>query len=666
MTQPLPDARPAATPPDAGTPTRVWLVATLTVAALEMIRASGPLLDRAFATSTLAAALAAAGTYAAAGLVVGLLLLATGRRTGVPSPATVLLGAGVLAVFRLLAQAVAGDALFWVGLVTVALAVGAVTSAVAFVAGRPAGGRQAATGLLLGCGLSVGLQMTLGTWDAVWRDGWSGWLVAAVVAVAPLLTARSLSRGHGGAEPATGRPRRIWALGPFLAIAAMILANPAFAASQTGIALGIAGLVLVLAHTVGVWLLLRPETWPGTVRVAAAVLVVVGTAGTMWFTGALALVSLVVLTVAVGIVVTGTLTMHGPAPRGVLRSMGSTALAGLGIVLPLLLYMLDYDVPLPVDNAWVLVIAALVLALTGLRRRAPLPSPTSAASATSATSPASATERIPARVNTVRLLLGPAVLLALVGIVPNGTSTTGPYVPARAAGDTLTVVTWNLHYGVSPLTAVDLEGIARTISEQHADVVTLQEVERGWIFGGGADVATWLAHRLGMTVRFAPAADRQFGNAVLSRSALADTAIHPLPYGAGPQERSALSTTVVTRSGTAVRVTSVHLQHREENTPTRLDQLSTLLADEPVTGPSLLAGDLNAEPGWPEITLLEDAGWVSAVDTAGDPDALTSPSTAPDARIDWIFGQQLTFSDTEVLTTPRESDHLPVVTHATP
>nr|WP_225224991.1 endonuclease/exonuclease/phosphatase family protein [Cellulomonas sp. JH27-2] len=262
--------------------------------------------------------------------------------------------------------------------------------------------------------------------------------------------------------------------------------------------------------------------------------------------------------------------------------------------------------------------------------------------------------------------MAPALVLALAALVPVGVSTTGPDVPARAPSDTPTILTWNLHYGVSPGTAVDLEGIARTIAAQHPDVVTLQEVERGWIFGGGTDMATWLANRLGMTMRFAPAADRQFGNVILSRSALAHVVVHPLPYGAGPQNRSALSATMVTRDGSALRVTSVHLQHRQENTPTRLDQLDTLLADEPVDGPSLVAGDLNAEPGWPEIDLLEGAGWVSAVDSAGDPDALTSPSDDPNARIDWIFGQQVTFDQMEVLTTPRQSDHLPVVARATP
>ena len=113
-------------------------------------------------------------------------------------------------------------------------------------------------------------------------------------------------------------------------------------------------------------------------------------------------------------------------------------------------------------------------------------------------------------------------------------------------------------------------------------------------------------------------------------------------------------------------MTSVHLQHRESNTATRLDQLAALAAAEPVTPPALLAGDLNATPGSPEITVLTDAGWVSAIDVAGDPDALTSPSTDPTDRIDWIFGQGVTFESAEVLTGRTESDHLPVVTRFTP
>jgi endonuclease/exonuclease/phosphatase family metal-dependent hydrolase len=111
-----------------------------------------------------------------------------------------------------------------------------------------------------------------------------------------------------------------------------------------------------------------------------------------------------------------------------------------------------------------------------------------------------------------------------------------------------------------------------------------------------------------------------------------------------------------------VRVTSVHLQHREESTPTRLDQLDALLAAEPVEGAYVLAGDLNAEPGWDEIALLEDQGLESGQDAAGDPDALTSPAVAPAHRIDWVLGSApVTFRSFEVLD-DTASDHRPLLT----
>ncbi|HEY0217622.1 MAG TPA: endonuclease/exonuclease/phosphatase family protein, partial [Cellulomonas sp.] len=189
----------------------------------------------------------------------------------------------------------------------------------------------------------------------------------------------------------------------------------------------------------------------------------------------------------------------------------------------------------------------------------------------------------------------------------------------------------------------------------------LQEVARGWVLGGGVDMATWLGDRLDMHVEFAPAADRQFGNVVLSRTPLTDVQVIDLPYGDGPQARSALTARVETADGTWVRVTSVHLQHRDANTPTRLAQLDALAAALPDDGPSVLAGDLNAEPGWPELDALDAAGWTSAIDTAGDPDVRTHPSDDPTVRIDWVLGRDVTFTDARVLT-GTSSDHLPVVT----
>ena len=66
-----------------------------------------------------------------------------------------------------------------------------------------------------------------------------------------------------------------------------------------------------------------------------------------------------------------------------------------------------------------------------------------------------------------------------------------------------------------------------------------------------------------------------------------------------------------------------------------------------------------------EIELLTDAGWVSAVDEVGDPDVLTSPADAPAERIDWVFGQHVTFTSADVLTDVTTSDHFPLVVHVT-
>ena len=643
-----------ATPPDAGTATRVSLVAVLTVITLELVRASGPLLDRAFSVGVGRAGATAIGAYGAAGVVAAVLLLVTGRRaTGSPDGRTVVAGAAALAVARLAVQGLHGGARYVVGLVAVALAVAVLSVAVSFVAGRATGGRQAALGLVLGSGLATGLQLALGTWDAFWQHGTAGWLVAAVLALGIVVLARA-ALGH----PATGRPRRLWALGPFLALAAMVLANPAFAAAQTGDPLREVGLVLVVAHTVAVWLLLSPHLLTSSVRVAAAVAVPAAVAGPFFVTGTVALVAIVVLQVAVGVTLAGAMSTHRIARLGIPGTATATGVVGVALILPLLVYLVDYDVPLGVDNAVVPVAAGIALAIGGLRRRTPA-APAPASGAPGMLAAAFPEEHIqPFRSNVVRLLAIPALALAVVGW---WTAAAAAPVPAHARAKSLVVLDWNLHYGVAPATDVDPEQVARTIEAQGADVVMLQEVARGWMLGGGVDLATWLSHRLGMQLVFAPAADPQFGNAILARSALTDPVVTPLPYGSGPQRRSAISATVTMADGTGVRVTSVHLQHREANTATRLEELRTLLATLPRGAPSVLAGDLNAAPGSPEIGVLDDAGWTSALDVAGGPAALTFPSGHPQSRIDWVLGQGVTPTRAEVLTGPRSSDHLPVV-----
>ena len=626
-------------PPDAGTATRVSLVALVTVLAVDCVRAAGPVLDRAFTIGTGTVAVAALATFLGSGLLAALTLVVTGRRgPGTASGSTILVAAVVLGVVRLVTQATHDVIRFGAGLVTASLAVATLVLAATLVAGRVGGGRQAAVGLTLGAGLSAALQLALGTWDPLWRGGVVGTTVAVLLVVLTVGLA-AVSRP----QTATGRPRRTWVLGPALALTLMALANPAFAASQAGVPLLVAGSVVVVAAALTVWLLLVPRVLVPGVRVCAAVLLPVTVALAFWLSDAAALIALAVAQAATGVVLASALSTRRPAPPGIPRTALATGSVGLGLVAVLLVYLLDYDVPLGVDNAWVVVLAAALLAFGGLRWQ----------------TPSESREREPApplRANALRLLVLPSALLLLVGWWQDSG------VPAEAAAaDEFVVLDWNLHYGVAADTAVDLEQIAQTIEAQDPDVVMLQEVARGWVLGGGADMATWLGNRLTMHVEFAPAADRQFGNVLLSRTPLTGVEVIDLPYGNGPQTRSALTGVVDGPDGTPMRVTSVHLQHRDQNTPTRLNQLDALDAALPDDGPSVLASDLNADLGSPELDALAAAGWTSAVDTAGDPDALTHPSDDPKVRIDWILGRGVTFADTRVLADD-SSDHLAVVT----
>ena len=636
------------TPPDAGTATRVSLVAVLTVLTLELARAGGPLLERVPGAGP--AGVTTLGACVLAGVVAAVLLLATGRRfTGAPDGRTVLAATAAVAVARLVVQGLGGDARVVVGLVAVALAVCALTLAVSFVAGRPTGGRQAALGLVLGSGLATGLELSLGTWDALWRHGPAGWVVGGVLPIGAVALARVVRTGGS-----TGRPRRLWMLGPYLVLATTVLANPALVAAQTSEPLRDVGLVLVVAHVVAVWLLLSPHLLTAPVRVAAALVVPAAALGAVALTGSAELVAVVVLELAVGVAIATGLTTHRVAPLGVPGTAVAVGVVGLGFAAPLLVGLADLDGPLGLHSRVLPLAAGLALTVAGLRRRVPA----APATAIATEAPATAVEPAqPFRSNAIRMLVTPAVVLAVVGWWPNAPTAPGP---ALTRGDSLVVIDWNLHHGVAPAADLDPEMVARTIEAQGPDVVTLQEVSRGWVLGGGLDLATWLSHRLGMQLVVAPAADDQLGTAILARSVLTDVVVTPLPDVAGSPQRSALSATVALASGTAVRVSSVQLQDPTDDTAPRLDVLHALLATLPTAAPAVLAGDVVAEPGSSEAGALDAAGWTSAADLAGDRPP-TYPSDRPTLRIDGVLGQGMQVTRAEVLTTPRSSDHLPVV-----
>ena len=81
--------------------------------------------------------------------------------------------------------------------------------------------------------------------------------------------------------------------------------------------------------------------------------------------------------------------------------------------------------------------------------------------------------------------------------------------PQRTSGDEITVVSWNIHYGGGPTLEVGrgqsrsevvqyLDAIAAHIREWDADIVALQEVDRGAIRSYDIDQLMWLAEATGL------------------------------------------------------------------------------------------------------------------------------------------------------------------------
>jgi len=221
-------------------------------------------------------------------------------------------------------------------------------------------------------------------------------------------------------------------------------------------------------------------------------------------------------------------------------------------------------------------------------------------------------------------------------------------------------MTYNLHQGFDTWGYLGMEALARVIESTDAEVIALQEVSRGWYINGSLDMLTWLSQRLDMPVLWGPAADRQWGNAILTRYPVLDHGVASLPRGGVPMRRGYLWARLDLGGGEELLVVATHLHHVEEDHAVRQLQVPRLVEFWGGRERTVIMGDFNAEPGWPELEPLLEAGLRDAVAEAGMGDRKTWPSPAPDRRIDYVWiSPDLKPSDVEIPQSTA-SDHLGV------
>lgn len=202
----------------------------------------------------------------------------------------------------------------------------------------------------------------------------------------------------------------------------------------------------------------------------------------------------------------------------------------------------------------------------------------------------------------------------------------------------LSALTLNIHAGRTGGGVLDLERVAAELRAWDADVVLLQEVDRGRERSELVAQARWLGERLGMEAAYGPTRRLRAGstgNAVLSRFPVLDTQTRGLPRPPG-QLRRGLVRVTVDLDGQEVDVLSTHLDHVSPGAR-RAQAIAVAGVVRRSTRPVILGGDLNTEPGFPPLAILARAGLADPWPVIGSGSGLTVPAADPQRRIDYVL-----------------------------
>ncbi|MFM1747272.1 MAG: hypothetical protein RLZZ188_938 [Verrucomicrobiota bacterium] len=228
----------------------------------------------------------------------------------------------------------------------------------------------------------------------------------------------------------------------------------------------------------------------------------------------------------------------------------------------------------------------------------------------------------------------------------------------------LRVMTYNIHHGEGLDQRLDLERIAKLITDARADLVGLQEVDRGVARTQRRDLPAELARLTGMTVTFESNLAHQggeYGNAVLSRFPVR-TSRNTHYRAPRPGEQRGFQEVTVVAHGRELVLINTHLDFRagDEERLASVAELREAVAragDRPV----IMVGDFNAVPTSAPIrevaTLLRDA-W----EAVGAGPGYTIPVRKPARRIDYVWYSPGALEPvTASVPSSEASDHLPVV-----
>jgi endonuclease/exonuclease/phosphatase family metal-dependent hydrolase len=233
------------------------------------------------------------------------------------------------------------------------------------------------------------------------------------------------------------------------------------------------------------------------------------------------------------------------------------------------------------------------------------------------------------------------------------------------AGRPLRVLVFNIHAGRDAAGVDNLERVAALINSIDADLVLLQEVDRGTARSDKVDQLEVLMRLTKRHGAFGKSLDYQggdYGIATLSRWPI--TAQQTIPLHVDPPQARAGGSTeprvALVVDTNRLRIVNTHLDaSRQEEY--RLQEIERLLPEIERQKALLAGGDFNAEPESTVHRQLLASGLRDAWLECGEGPSLTFSASAPVKRIDYLFLLANARCTSARVLESSASDHRPVV-----
>lgn len=223
------------------------------------------------------------------------------------------------------------------------------------------------------------------------------------------------------------------------------------------------------------------------------------------------------------------------------------------------------------------------------------------------------------------------------------------------------ILSFNILHGATTKDDFDLDAIAKVIMDVNPDFVAMQEVDFKTNRAKQYDLVTELGWRTKLAPLFARAMKYdggEYGEGILTKYSILSSRNVALPHAEGKEPRAAVEI-VTTIAEDTIAFVGTHLEHTRDETDrvAQAKKINEVFSKN--TYPTILAGDLNAEPGSETINLLEEV-WASAYNKENPQP--TYPSDNPRIKIDYVMffpKHRWRIVDVQVIDNKIASDHCP-------